>query len=583
MAEKFNLQAELICEEGIKAGEGQQDKNKITLKIKNLGDDTRKPINLVLTGTLGISSKALFLDKEDAQSCEIEKPGDWRVAAGIFDENNNTFSFKINKPGGIDFAKSSSITIIFSNIISRTNPDGPAEIIFTGKSIEPAQQKFNINKSSEEPGIVYFTSTPKDEVLNLPGDLVTLQWRTSKLDRWVLKEGYITLKEGTGEEGTHSLKADTVGKTYVLKGLTGDNEWFQSKLDVKVLSLGWHDRVQTVFEGDPGYPIEEDDSHDSLPASVTLKPTLLVNANDDHLYAIFQRELDEKTKDYFLFQTKNPFGPWQYLDSKVEGQPGQSVPKGFATSPGVYFKEKLWLIGGNQIDPEITSNEVWSYDLKSKQFVSHGVAPWDSRMGHAVIVFMGKIWMLGGRDEVGNALNEIWSFDGNETWKKESKGSWAPRCLFQPVIFKDPVSRKEQLWLFGGAKAPFSETLFHDLWVFDGTGWKQNEISTNISKNGDRRPISSALQVLNGKLYLFGHFSERFEGDTITVEPLAYRLENFRRKTWVVLDGSKLGDWVAYTTFNFQLVNFKDQMLIGNALTSDITNKVLKVYVKLNT
>jgi hypothetical protein len=49
-----------------------------------------------------------------------------------------------------------------------------------------------------------------------------------------------------------------------------------------------------------------------------------------------------------------------------------------------------------------------------------GQADWTERMGHAVLVFQNQIWVMGGRDSAGNALNDIWKRDA-------SSPKWTPR------------------------------------------------------------------------------------------------------------------------------------------------------------
>ena len=83
-------------------------------------------------------------------------------------------------------------------------------------------------------------------------------------------------------------------------------------------------------------------------------PVRLFVANDfsgsgrDRLYGIF---FQAESGNYALYSSETGVNDWR--------EEAGEVPHHLATSPGVYYKDKLWLIGGSAIDPALVYDEVW--------------------------------------------------------------------------------------------------------------------------------------------------------------------------------------------------------------------------------
>jgi len=92
-------------------------------------------------------------------------------------------------------------------------------------------------------------------------------------------------------------------------------------------------------------------------------------------------------------------------------------------------------------------------------------------------------------------------------------------------------------------------------------------------------PISSCLQVFHRKLCLFGRFRTIAADQSEAIEPLAFSLSTPSTGTWDTFPSDGLKDWGADTTFSYQLVNFRNKMLIARALAYQLPNPVLKIYV----
>jgi hypothetical protein len=159
-------------------------------------------------------------------------------------------------------------------------------------------------------------------------------------------------------------------------------------------------------------------------------------------------------------------------------------------------------------------------------------------------------------------------------WDQLQPAPWKPRCLFNPAVYD------QKIWLYGGAKEPFSAELYDDIWVYTGGRWQKKAMTGIIKGSESKKPIASSLQVFEDKLCLFGKFRTVNPDDkSEKVEPLAFSLSSASTKTWDAFSSDGLKDWGSDTTFSYQLVNFKDRMLIARALGYGEPNPVLKVYV----
>ena len=121
----------------------------------------------------------------------------------------------------------------------------------------------------------------------------------------------------------------------------------------------------------------------------------------------------------------------------------------------VVFNNQLWLIGGlytsggNGIGPKTSEFEVW-HSYNGMEW-SHAVSPppWQSRLGHACVVYDGRIWLLGGQDlNTGNSLNDVWSSADGENWVQEPSIPWVPREYHAAVAVDGLLG--QELWVIGG-------------------------------------------------------------------------------------------------------------------------------------
>jgi hypothetical protein len=521
-----------------------------------------------LKARIGSDVKALVLSESMAETISITRDSEqFRTSSYLDPDSKNQFVWEMSSYDETPFAK---LTITFSGIESNTKP-GTGELIFEAETDNKEQHTLSLSKTSDEDsGIIYFFSTtderlnslktnnsifPADEQI-LSRESVTLNWSVKNLpispSNPTLKRGGIagiSLTDDERAKGEKKVSAITEDTDFVLSALGKQGE-ISAKVSVKVLQPGWHDSTATIG-----------DAH--------LEPTCLFNsdAGNSIVFVIFRRT---DSHQGLLFKTENPFWGWTRMP--------WDVPVGLVTSPGVYYDNKLWLIGGSQIDPEITSNEVWYIEpsQSASQWIKlESPSPWSRRMGHAVLVYKQKIWVMGGCDENGNALNDLSSFDvSTKQWSEPASAPWSKRCMFSAVTFNSNQDR--EIWVYGGVTEPLSSDFRRDLYIYRDDRW-EGPVLPRI-----REPGAVCLQVFREKnqaadrVHLIGQAAPT--ADT-PFTPLFY-VNNAatRPDSWTELPSDQLKGWAADLTVVYQLVNFKNKFLIAQAL-GDNSNSRLKIFV----
>jgi hypothetical protein len=206
-------------------------------------------------------------------------------------------------------------------------------------------------------------------------------------------------------------------------------------------------------------------------------PVRLFVANDlsgsglDRLYGIFKNVRGT----YALYSSATGVDAWRLEHG--------DVPQHMATSPGVYYKNKLWLIGGSSVDPDSLLNEVWCYEAdqssKKQSWKRKGDFPstMPARMGHACVVFKDTIWVIGGYNN-GTAYRDAWQgkegSNGQLEWMPlHEKCDWAGRLNPAAATWTPPDGLPE-VWIYGGSEYPQSSDPLRDFWsTRDGITWQK--------------------------------------------------------------------------------------------------------------
>ncbi len=130
----------------------------------------------------------------------------------------------------------------------------------------------------------------------------------------------------------------------------------------------------------------------------------------------------------------------------------------------VSYDGKMWMIGGGAWGAGFeTKNDVWSStDGVTWTDVSDS-APWLPRMGHSLLVYDNKMWVLAGGNHTGFTINDAWySTDGDNWTCATSSAAWTARESQYAAVMSN------RIWVFAGRGA--SSNCFNDVWYMNGLG-----------------------------------------------------------------------------------------------------------------
>ena len=476
-----------VVDAKVDLGPGYAGTNTIVLRITNT---TAQPITFSGPGTKGELTLSISTGNgpdnlatlEDSVKLKIEYPKLWQLNPLTTTQGQATWSFRLPKPA---FQANEYQQLTLSKFESKVDP-GQAKITISAKISGYAEYKqiLSVEKKAEQFSILYFTADPPYLITDADKKHFRLTWNTVKAQRAALY-GFNRAKLEefhSGSAGCISGKPYVYDKerpwapttTYELEIIDGEKTK-RVALSVPVLSSGWH-----TVSFDYGYP------------------AVLCNMNDQELYGIFVKEGKGR-----LYSSTYPYATWQLKH--------EHVPDGMLTSPAVYWQNALWLIGGGAADPKLRNNHVWSYDEKTGEWRQHDDAPWTRRMGQACVIFNKRLLVLGGNDETGTSVNDVWAatLTGEQlSWEKLGNETvtprWRPRCMFAATATRR--GDRDKLWLYGGLTEPFSDPL-DDMWSSeDGKTWVQYATTPRENNNPAGKPIAAALMVIKEKLTLFGSF-----------------------------------------------------------------------------
>ena len=189
-------------------------------------------------------------------------------------------------------------------------------------------------------------------------------------------------------------------------------------------------------------------------------------------YGIFK----DRGGAYALYSSATGVDAWRL-------EPGD-VPPEMATSPGVYYKNKLWLIGGSSVDPNNPRNQVRCYEKADPNRVDRSwnkkndfPSTMPGRMGHACVVFQDTLWVIGGYNN-GKAYRDVWQgkekADGQLEWScLQDQCDWDGRLYPAATTWRNPEGLPE-VWIYGGSADPQSSEPMHDFWsTRDGRAWQR--------------------------------------------------------------------------------------------------------------
>ncbi len=163
-----------------------------------------------------------------------------------------------------------------------------------------------------------------------------------------------------------------------------------------------------------------------------------------------------------------------------------------STSAGLRYGTSVYLIGGqvSSITPLYTSDMDYFTDgIPTINMVTNdGLGQID---GHQAVVFLNKIFVIGGTD--GTTVNaKVSTSTGGAFTQLVNAAPFGPRTDFALA------ANSATMYLIGGKNA--SGTALNDVWITtDGTNWTQLTINPPFTPRFGMR-----AEFLNGKLYLMG-------------------------------------------------------------------------------
>ena len=244
--------------------------------------------------------------------------------------------------------------------------------------------------------------------------------------------------------------------------------------------------------------------------------------------------------------------------------------------PAVFFAPsdkaatELYFVGGSLLDDQQVSNQMHSYNIHAytqtgnRRQEKGKRSPMPPRMGHACLVFPdenGKdnIWVLGGADDEGNGLNDIWRWDGNRWHQMTSPADFSKRCQFSATVLTDKYNKKQEIWLGGGLDS-FQGDPVNDIWRYynkNGT-WTWECVQTTASQKltlGNNL-VASALIGLGDKAFAIttneggrGDFSKWIEKEQ--GENYSFGSQSFATATAWADAGIKQSDGFYLQTLSF--------------------------------
>jgi hypothetical protein len=164
---------------------------------------------------------------------------------------------------------------------------------------------------------------------------------------------------------------------------------------------------------------------------------------------------------------------------------------------GVVFNDKMWITGGVGIiqqTPKTTFtslNDIWFSE--NGRCWTQAITNAPARSGHALLVFNGKLWLIGG-------YASSWGKYKNDVWCSTDGISWtciADSAAFSPRIYHSCVSFNGKMWIIGGLTRT---SHMNDVWSsIDGLIWEAVRDSVPFSNRCFHPCI-----VFNGKMWIIG-------------------------------------------------------------------------------
>ncbi len=301
--------------------------------------------------------------------------------------------------------------------------------------------------------------------------------------------------------------------TYQLEAMSGDT--VADTRSITLYSFG-KTEAESIYCGP---------TRDIPPGALACAEILGIYQHKGKLYAVVRDSAAADSASIWRTEYGFERKDWLRLAPK-QGAP-VSIPVDAASSPGVVFDDKLYFMGGSSFDADGPASDVGYFHFESVTWVDQDIvaeawpkprpedqdrpaAPFPkARMGHGLLASPDgqRLWVIGGYNGDGGALNDIWVYDKlTQTWEQRAAPPWEPRCLFG-ATFCGP-----RLWIAGGFDSPGGYPTYDDIWYCDISKeyeWKKLDASLIIAPdNKIRQYRGCALAPMGDQIYAFASYDE---------------------------------------------------------------------------
>lgn len=513
--------------------------------------DTKGVSPLFLVVPLGDGAGALMTESEfknvtlkvakaagAKKSPDVELSSDYR---GIDSANRNR--------GTIEFvrrfsSRQESFCILLENFTTNAAA-GSATLSLQDKNGTSLADDKDVVIAGAKPQIKSFVSTKYNA---LSGTEVILSWEISPPGGHRLRQlPDMTVIPDSGPQQAKVMAggAKKAGRSddftcYQLEAMLGE-----VVTDSRLLTLYHYKRTQVDTDRGPG-------DHKDL--GLSCGEILGIYKRLGRLYAVV-RDADS-VKGASIWWSVNGFDPasWQPLTVERNKKPVPiMIPADAAARPGVVFDDKLYFMGGSSYDANCPGADVGYFSFEANTWVDGEAVreetwPRDmpARMGHGLLASPDgrQLWVIGGYNGDGGALNDIWVYAGSGWTQKQCQGTWwQPRCLFG-ATFAGPGRR--ELWIAGGFDSPGGYPTYDDLWRCDATEtnltWRKLDYPLRRdADNKTRQYCGCALATLGDQICALAAYHDVEGGGSLNYMTRI----SFANNQWRKGDEDRIGsDWV---------------------------------------
>ncbi|WP_223422657.1 kelch repeat-containing protein [Tateyamaria pelophila] len=382
--------------------------------------------------------------------------------------------YQLGSARGVAFGKGATITLHLSHITAVAAGSYTMQLQWgpRGGDLKTVDLNISVLGADDAPKIEYFTAKNSVVTLRTSRMPVELSWKTSPKSVVELYRLNTLLLPKSGSRSAPTTQNDYPDTDYGDAGLqpyrleaTEDGKTISRTIFVRVQNSGWN-----KIACDQGAPMN------------------ILSDGGNRLYGIFN-----SFKGSAIYPLDPSTGSMGTQDQMC---PNGAVPDAMEKSPAAFFQNKIFLVGGSQVDASSFSNQVHSYDPKTRKWEdqSEGIT-WPARMGHAITAYANRLWLTGGVDENGNTLDDVYFTTDGKTWlgAKEVKAQGLPErfmtlphemCFHAMQGYSVVAGGQciEALWVYGGLNTPFGSP-YTSMWSTRLTGgWGEMKffISTSV-------------------------------------------------------------------------------------------------------